>query len=156
MLIDKKNIKTIDILSENFTFGQRIALNQISEYTKDFELIEGIIYALYEVKIKKSDYAKVYLHVREVLQKLSVWVEKEKLLKYEPTPEEIRAGINKISEKLGDFATVDAIAKRMHISHQNAIDLPYSTVFLMLLSDLEHTKFERRLNKIYEQKHKIK
>jgi hypothetical protein len=97
---------------------------------------------------------KVYEYVKDVITKLNTWSEKEKALHYEPTAEEVRAGINQISEKLQEFATVDAIAKRMHISHDETLRLPYSTVYMMLLADLEHSKFERRLNKIYENKYK--
>ncbi|MDR2066109.1 MAG: hypothetical protein LBP85_10445 [Prevotellaceae bacterium] len=155
MKINGKKITEIDILSERFTFGQRLEFNRLSELTYDHQIIEAVIYVLYEIKVKPEYYVSVYGHVKDVLTKLNIWNEKEKALQYEPTPEEIRAGINQISDKLKEFATVDAIAKRMHISHDDSLKLPYSTVYMMLLADFEHSKFERRLSKIYENKYKI-
>ena len=154
LIIGKKKIQPIDLLSDKFLFGHRIELGKLIASGEDNNLIDGVMFALYEVKIRPIHYPIVYNHVKEVLEKLKVWTDKERALEYVPTPEEREAGINVISEKVKEFATIDAIATRMHISHNDALALPYSIVFLMLQKDLEQSKFERRLNKIYERKYK--
>jgi hypothetical protein len=155
MFIGFKHINLIDVSSEKFTFGQRIFLGKI-DTTSSHKIIEQVMSVLYGVKVKPWQYKSVYAHILDVLNKLNKWSEIEKALNYEPTAEEKQAGIKQITDKLQDFATVDAIAKRMHISHDNAMKLPYAIVFQMLQSDLEHSKFERRLSKVYEQKYKRK
>ena len=148
-------IKPIDLFSSQFTFGHRLWMGKAAQEAKsDFELLRMIFDGLHEFEIKPCHVRKVYDYFDDMLKRLQRWCEYEKQLNYEPTIEEKRAGIEIIGKKLKEFATIDAIATRMRISHDQALQLPYDTVFKMLLKDMEQSRFERKLNKIYFDKRK--
>lgn len=144
----------MDVRSDKLLLWHRLQLGELLNVQNEAAIFEGIVRILYRISIKPKHYRRFYYHVKDVLGGLAFWVEKEKALKYEPTPEERQAGIDQIGKSVKEFGTVDAIARRMHISHDDALKLPYATVYLMLLNDLEQSKFERRLHKVYSKKHK--
>ena len=152
--IGLKRLQPIDVRSDKFLLWHRLQLGELLNTQNEVAIFEGVVRILYGIGIKPKHYSRFYNHVKNVLDGLAFWVEKEKALKYEPTSEERQAGIDKIGKKVKEFGTIDAIARRMHISHDEALKLPYATVYLMLLNDLEQSKFERRLQKIYSKKHK--
>jgi hypothetical protein len=69
-----------------------------------------------------------------------------KKLKYTPTAGEKAAGIDKLSV-FKEWGTIDEIAQRMKILHDDVLKLRYNDVFLMQWKDLEQRKFERRYHK---------
>ncbi len=152
--IGLKRVHPLDVRSDKFLLWHRLQLGEVLNTQNEVAIFEGIIRVLYRINIKPKHYRRFYYHVKDVLSGLAFWVEKEKALKYEPTPEERQAGIDQIGRKVKEFGTIDAIARRMHISHDEALKLPYATVYLMLLNDLEQSKFERRLHNVYRKKHK--
>lgn len=152
--IGLKQVQPIDVRSDKFLLWHRLQLGEVLNSQNEVAIFEGVIRVLYHINIKAKHYRRFYDHVKDVLNGLAFWVEKEKALKYEPTTEERQAGIDQIGKKVKEFGTIDAIARRMHISHDEALKLPYATVYLMLLNDLEQSKFERRLHNVYSKKHK--
>ena len=142
----------MDVRSDKFLLWHRLQLGELLNTRDEVAIFEGAIRLLYGIRIQPKQYPKLYHHVKDVLSGMSFWMEKEKALRYEPTAEERQAGIDEVGKKVKEFATVDAIARRMHISHDEALKLPYATVYLMLLNDLEQSKFERRLQKVYSKK----
>lgn len=149
-----KTIRPIDLLSENFTFGQRLALANAIRSESPFEIMQQVFKVMHNVAIKPRDVKKLFNYFQDILEKLEKWCEREKVLNYEPSAEEKQAGIKQLGEILKEFGQIDAIATRMHISHDAVLQLPYTTVFMILRKDLEQSKFERRLNKVYERKWK--
>ena len=144
----------MDVRSDKFLLWHRLQLGELLNTQNEVAIFEGVVRILYNIHIQPKLYRRFYDHVKAVLDGLAFWVEKEKALKYEATPEEKQAGIDQIGKKVKEFGTIDAIARRMHISHDDALKLPYATVYLMLLNDLEQSKFERRLHKVYSKKQK--
>ena len=144
----------LDVRSDKFLLWHRLQLGEALSLQSEAAIFEGVIRVLYAVNISPKHYRRFYNHVKDVLDGLAFWVEKEKALKYEPSQEERQAGIDQLGKKVKEFGTVDAIARRMHISHDDALKLPYATVYLMLLNDLEQSKFEKRLHNVYSKKHK--
>ena len=73
-------------------------------------------------------------------------------LKYNPTADEKKAGIDKLSV-FREWGTVDAIVRsRPCYTHEDVYNLKYVDVFVMQWIDLEHSKFERKLMKIQSEK----
>lgn len=71
----------------------------------------------------------------------------------EPTPEQIQAGANNL--KFGAFGTLDWYARRMGITdHDEVMKTPWGRIYQCVKMDNEIYNYERRLNKIYEQKAK--
>lgn len=147
-----RTLRPIDVLSDAFLFGHRLAIGKLVAGFDELALFKGTIEALHDFTPQTKHFGKLYPYVVYVLDGIRQWAEREKQLHYEPTAEEKQAGIAELSKKLKEFSTIDAIAKRMGISHDDALQLPYATVYMMLLKDLEQSKFERRLQKVYERK----
>ena len=80
--------------------------------------------------------------------------ENEKLSQ-KTTSEERAAGIDKLKQ-LGDFMLIDSIAKRMHISHDDVLNLPYLLIFMMQWKDKELSDFKDRLNNIMQKQNERK
>lgn len=71
----------------------------------------------------------------------------------EPTKEQIQAGANNLN--FGAFGTLDWYARRMGITnHDEVMILTWERIYQCMKIDNEMQMYERRLNKIYEQKAK--
>lgn len=70
-----------------------------------------------------------------------------------PTAEERKAGVEKLD--FGDFGLIDWYARRMGITkHEEAEHTPWVIVWQCKRNDAIVTQYERRLQKVYEQKHR--
>lgn len=149
-----RRIKIKDLSGSNMKFGERISIGLAFEEETDSTRLKEVVRRLYGVDLKAKHFKYFTSHLKDIGELLAQWISKEKTIKYTPTPEETEAGISSIGEKLQHFSTIDAIAKRMTISHNQALEIDYSVVFLMLQSDLEQAMFNRRLHKVYSAKAK--
>lgn len=150
-----KKIQPVDLFTERFTFGHRLALGTALQQKSPYDIMQQIMSVLHGITIQPRHVRRLYNYFQDILEKLEKWCEREKLLHYEPSAEEKQAGIKQLGEILKEFGQVDSLAVRMHISHDDVLKLPYSTVFMILRKDLEQSKFERRLHKVYERKWKV-
>lgn len=146
-----KQVK-IDIKGGDITFGQRIEVGRIiSDNSKtEMQMFEETFECLYgsKPKIGPTNVKKYLLEFEEIIEGILFWIEKEKtLLKYDPSPEEIRAGINDLAAKIGEFGTVKAIAKAYSLDPDEVLKWKYGKVFGILYTDLEEHKFQVKLHK---------
>ncbi len=148
----------IDIRAGKMTFGQRIELGKIfqseeSEVSK-FELV---FECLHEYRPDVKDYKKLFGYFEEIIEGVRFWIEHETaLLKYEPTSEELSAGVKELSQRIGEFGTIKALAKNYSKDPDEILAWEYAKVFGILYTDLEESKYQRRYNKIMERKYKNK
>lgn len=156
-------MEKIDVKGGQMTYGQRIELGKICDkYAKmdDFKkskLIKELYFCLHnEMPIISPFTIKSLLsYTKEIIEGITFWVEKEqKLLKYDPTPEELRAGIRDLSEKVADFGTIKALAKTYAQDPDIILEWKYAKVFGLLYTDLEEHKFTVKLNKVISEKYK--
>lgn len=71
----------------------------------------------------------------------------------EPTQEQIQAGANNLN--FGAFGTLDWYARRMGITnHDEVMALPWERIYQCMKIDNDTQMYERRLNKVFEQKAK--
>jgi hypothetical protein len=79
-------------------------------------------------------------------------IEREnKVLHYDPEPEELEAGIESLS-KFGRMATVDTLAGGDLLKHNQIIEMPYSRVFTKMYLESEKAKYQRKLIAIKSKK----
>lgn len=148
-------LSKIDVKAGNMTFTQRIELGKIfQEESSEITKFEKTFQCLYNYTPKIRDYKKLLNHFEEIIEGLKFWIESERLLKYEPTPEEIRAGIKELSNKIGEFGIIIELARDFGKDIDEIGNYKYNKIFAILLSDLEKFKYRQRLNKALEQKHK--
>lgn len=144
----------IDWDSADFTYGQRLELGDIfgNEETSEYSKLCEAFKCMY-------GYSRKWLPMRmrirvfdRILNGFKEWIEKEQtMLKYTPSSEEMSAGIQELSAKVGSMATIKQIAKSYSIDPDKVLEWPYAKVFAILYTDLEERKFDEKLRKsIYE------
>ena len=148
----------LDIAGGRFTYGNRIAIGIIfndaalSEYKK--------LRALYKEFYGYSASFIFPLRRRfKILDRLAEgvgeWVKKEQeLLHYEPKEEERKAGLSEYSKKVGDFATIKALAKEYGQDPDTVLKWEYGKVFGILYANLEEYKYRERYQKVIDDKYK--
>lgn len=140
---------TLDLFGDKFTYRMRISLGEaLQTATDDYTAMCKVFDIVYDIELKPCDVEETFDEYMRVLSELQKWAKLEGELKYRPTREEVQAGADHIFKNLGYFSTVDAVALRMHISHNSVLDLSYMTVYLMLKKDMLQAQYEKKLNKI--------
>ncbi|OJV40842.1 MAG: hypothetical protein BGO29_14840 [Bacteroidales bacterium 36-12] len=146
----------IDIKSGKITFGQRIELGKIFQ-GDDTEIVkfEKVFLCMHDFKPAMTEYTKLTDYFNRIIRGITYWIEQEQtLLKYDPSPEELNAGIKDLSDKIGEFGTIKALAKNYGKDPDEVLKWEYGKVFGILYSDLEEYKYQQRFNKVLEQKYK--
>jgi hypothetical protein len=144
------------------TFGQHLQLVQLFDhYCSDekalasltsgtdvpFEFVSQVCKIMgVEIKGGVRSYARAIKYTEEVCNGVKSWLEKSsKLLKYEPTTDEVMAGYEELQKKQGQFGTIKAIAKEFGKSPDEVLEWEWVTVFTILFTDLEEAKYQKRL-----------
>ncbi|MCL1936998.1 MAG: hypothetical protein FWF52_01205 [Candidatus Azobacteroides sp.] len=152
-------LKHIHIQEGELTYKQRIALGELfmSEETYEDKFKETF-HILHEIELDFSNNEEMKMfaeYFQEVIDGLQYWINKEKeLLDYQPEPEEIRAGIRELGEKISYYGTLKTLAKNYAQDPDKVLRWKYGKVFGILYTDLEEFKYQKRLNKEYEKKYK--
>lgn len=149
-------IRRIDYIAGEFTYANRIAMTKIlqQEELSEYQRIKMCWIELYGWTPRFMPPRRRAKEFELFTAGLKHWVDLEQeKLKYEPTAEELRAGIKSYSEAVGDMATIKALAKAYHIDPDDVLRWEWGKVFGILSTDLEEFKFSERLRKEYENKH---
>ncbi|MDR0541045.1 MAG: hypothetical protein LBH19_02405 [Dysgonamonadaceae bacterium] len=147
----------IDIKGGKLTFGQRIELGKIFQSgLSPAETFCKVFEALHGYTPETSEYGKLYPYFEEITAGLQFWFEQEKLLEYKPTSEETQAGIKELSESIGEFGTIKALAKTYHTDPDVILTWQYGKVFGILYTDMKEFEYQRRYDKVIENKYKHK
>lgn len=151
-----REVVHIDIKSGELTFGQRIDLGKIlANDTSSLEKFQKVFECLHKFKPIESEYPKLLDYFTEIIEGIKFWIECETtMLKYDPSSEEIQAGVKELSKNTGEFSTVKALAKAYHKDPDEILKWEYGKVFGILYTDLEEHKFQLRYNKVIESKYK--
>jgi hypothetical protein len=154
-----EDIKKVNVEGGELTFMQRIELGKIIGSEADpCRSLRDVMRCLHGVEVDFGD-AKALrwyaAYFEEIVKGIAFWCDKEKLLKYEPTPEEARAGIEQLSRNVGEYGTLVAIARSFAADPDEVLKWEYGKVFGILYTDCEQAKFQRRYQKIIEQKSKV-
>ena len=135
---------------ETITYGQRLDLSDIKPEDFLFTPLRILTGAKLEeiLLLKACDVIRVTFHVIDQLQELNK--RDEKYLKYEPSKEELKAGLLKMNH--GVFGVIDNIARRMRITHDQVLDLSQQKVFMMLKIDIDNANYARNLRTVLTDK----
>lgn len=154
----KLEIVPVDFRAGDFTYGQRIELASIAS---DPNRSEGrkfidMLHAIYP-KANVSFTAAWFAEYERLIDGLRFWIDKEQsMLQYNPSADEIAAGIQELTKKLGPMSTVIALATKFSQDPDTILEWKYAKVFGLLYADIEAAKFQKRLSKISEQRAKAK
>ena len=103
-----------------------------------------------DVKREKNvNKLQFYFWVKEQYKKIEEL--ENKYLSSTPDPHSVAAGIDKFNV-LGDFNTVDSIARNYGYTHEQAWNLKYSTIFNILLREKLEADFNKKYNELIKNK----
>ena len=137
-----------DIEAWGFTFGQRIGLGIIyNSQLSDIKKFQKIFHCLENRKPKFEEVTswKEYLSIVDIV--VYYWMLKETLLKYEPTPDELKS-LENIDNSIYDKDdpagnTIRTLARIYNADPADVLNWEYSKVFRILFDDLEKSNHER-------------
>lgn len=144
----------IDIRGGKLTYGQRIELGDIlsKEDTSISEKYISTMKCLYP-EWKQTFSSKWVEWFEEVVEGVRYWMQREAtMLAYQPTAEELAAGINNLGKKLGPMMTVMTLAEKFGRDPDEILQWDYGKVFGLLYADLEGFKYQKNYRKVMESK----
>lgn len=146
----------IDIPAGDFTYGNRIALGQIfaDESTSAYKRLCAAFRELYGYPARLLPLKRRVRVLTALSRGVAEWIEKEQqLLTYEPSQDEKAAGLEEYAHRVGDISTPNAIAGKFGLDPDTVLRWPYAKVFGILWADLEGAKYERKLNKVINERY---
>lgn len=162
----KKIDYNINLHNGEFAYGIYISLKKIifeaskieNEIKQSHLLISQIFKTFFKRELNYNDITpELVQFVENVVKEVVFWQEQEKkYLDFQPTQEEISAGIKQLNEKVGIWGTLKTIGKDYHIDPEEVLQWNLNKVFHILRTDLEESKYQRRLKEVYKHKTKRK
>lgn len=114
--------------------------------------IDKVVNVYYGEDISDQPLLKVLGKGQHVLNLISKFMlEFKRLNEYEPTIEELEAGVEELS-KFGFFGTAVQFARKYGQTHDEILNMPAREVYTTLLYDFEQSEVERKLNQIRSRK----
>lgn len=140
----------INFESADFTYGDRIAMSEIfgNEDLTEYAQMKAAFKELHGFSARLLPLNARIRAFKRIISGLQSWIDKEKqLLDYQPSADEIAAGVKELGEKVGAMSTIKALAKAYSKDPDDVLKWDYAKVFGILYTDLEERKFETKLNK---------
>lgn len=141
-----------DIAGGQFNYGERIQLARIfkKEDQGPYTLIADVIECLHGTRPTAEEAWENRDYVIKVREDFIKWLQLEaEQLHIDPTPEEIQAGIDKLTEECGDMGTLVSLAEKFQCPFEQIYKMPYTDVFTILKVQTARAKFDRRLTEVY-------
>ncbi len=155
--IGKIVVGSLDIEGGEFTYGNRIALGAIlsDESRSEYQRLKAAFRELYGYSCRLLPLGLRMRLFDRLVAGLTAWIRREEeLLHYEPTAEEVAAGVGELTRRVGHFATLKALAKAYGRDPDEVLGWDYAKVFGILQTDLEEHKFEERYAKVIHDKYR--
>ncbi len=155
----------VDIRGGKCSYGEMVALGRAleAEITRagagdndDVEVVRRLIQILHP-DVKPAINIVNVKYAVAIAQGVRFWREQEKeRLSYKPTAEEKMAGYEALARVSGATGVASTIAEKFGVDGgpDAVFNWPYSSIFMVLMIDLERAKFQRKLQEIRENKRK--
>lgn len=156
MKMGKIIIGRMDLSDGLFTYGQRIELGGIFSDTgrSEYRRLADAFKVLYGYKCTLLPIKWRVRLLNGIVEGLTEWIRKEsEMLAYTPTDDEERAGIAELTRRVGSMGTIDALAEKYGKDPDEILGWSYAKVFGILFSDLEKAKYQRRYDKMINEKY---
>lgn len=142
-------VKTSDSLND-LTMGKLMELQSVSNDADCLMVPCRVLLGLTSDKVEQCEAVDVLGFSQWVAGEVKRIAKLFESTSVTPTPEEIRAGVDKLS--FGLFGLVDYYATRMGITdHEQVEHVPWVRVYKCLDMDAKKIRYERRLRKIYQE-----
>jgi hypothetical protein len=147
-LTELEHVEFIGNSDLSFDFGERSFGEKIkaTQHLKDNEPFEMLKVYAGEMDLENLSIAEVFGAINYVAEKLAqIDKERNSMLHYVPSIEEKMAGIDNF-DKLGEFNTIDFIARNYNYTHKQVEELEYNVVILILYRSKIQSNFEKKLH----------
>lgn len=154
--IGGKIVGRLDWGAGAFTYGNRINMGEILQRESNEYRALCIIYKeVYGWSARWLPFRKRYKVFSMITKQLQGWIDKEQtMLRYEPTEEQKRAGLDRLNKAVGEMATIRALAKEYGQDPDTILSWQYGKVFGILLCNLEEHKYNERYKKIIDERNR--
>lgn len=142
-------IRKVDIIGGQMTFGQRIELGRIftdlrTTQADKFRMTMECIHPGFKPSYTVWELA----YFEEILKGIQHWIKREKNeLHYKPSAEEISAGIELLTLRVGEMGTITALAEKFSQDPDTILTWKYAKVFNILFNNLQSYLYKDRLEK---------
>lgn len=149
----RSNNSDIDWVEE-LTFAQYISILAFIEGKEeidneaDYKALAGIC------GIKYYHPVQLILDIKNLMDAIHFWIEHDKMLAEDMTPEEIAAGAQEVGKILGQAGIVINVAKEFGRDPDEVLQWRYKKVWGILKHNFVLRQYNDRLNKIYTDKNK--
>lgn len=134
------------------TFGKLEKARQIIQKSERgyFTAMIDVIKLYTEQDIGDRLTVKVYAYVHEFTTQFEAFLKKyERLTEYEPTDEELEAGIE-ILKNFGSFPTIVSLARSLKLTYNEVLQMSADEVYMTLLYDFEENQIKKKLSDIHQ------
>lgn len=138
-----------------FTYGQRIGVGEIlrNDDLTEYQRLAACWKELYGWPARLMPPKMRVARLNRMLEGIKYWVELEaQTLKYEPTPEQERAGIKNMFAQVGHMGTVKALAEKFGKDPDIVLGWEWAKVYGILHADLKEYEYEQRYTRIMSSK----
>lgn len=133
---------------DDCSIGTILTLSQSTDPNDAFTELLGLTQE--QIALLDAEEAVGFLNfVRSELERINRLLASAKV---EPTAEERQAGVEEIGRSVGSFATIDHLARRCGLTHDQAFELKWKRVLAMYMLDRDAELFRRRLTEVYRKK----
>ncbi len=131
-----------------FTYAQRIELAEVfkNDSLSEYQKMKAAWRVLYGWSARWMNPWRRVKAFGRMLNGLQFWVKLEREnLKYEPTPDELRAGLQRLSEQVGEMGTIKALAEKFGVDPDVILTWHWAKVYGLLYADLKESEYQRRM-----------
>lgn len=130
-----------------FTYAQRIAVGEaLLTEDSDYQKLKACWRVLYGWSARLMPLRMRIRRFRRMIKGLNYWCELEKnTLKYTPTEEQKRAGIDRLFQEVGYMGTIKSLAEQFGLDPDTVLQWEWSKVYGILLADLKENDYRDRL-----------
>lgn len=155
MRIGNIYLGTLDIKEGEFTYGNRIALGIIFEDATltEYQKLKAAHTELYGYSCRWLPLRVRYKRLTAILEGVAHWCKIEaQELHYEPTADEIAAGVEEFSKRVGALSTIEALASKFGKDPDTILKWSYSKVFGFLRADLLRNQYRKKYDEVITRK----
>lgn len=131
-----------------FTYAQRIELSEVfkDDSRNEYQKLKAAWKVLYGWSARWMNPWRRCRAFERMLTGLKFWIDTEREnLKYEPTPQENRAGLLRLTEQVGEMGTIKALAEKFGVDPDVILTWHWGKVYGLLYADLKEVEYQRRL-----------
>ncbi len=153
----KYTLGDFDMEGPEFTYERRIRLGEIFSDTREnaYKRLAEAFRELYGYKCTLLPIKARTRRLNAILDDFKAWLKKEaETLAYTPTADEEAAGLKTFSRAVGPLGTIHALAERFGKDPDEVLRWDYGKVYGILFTDLERVKYQRRLDRVTNDRYK--